>query len=181
MSKIWKKPVQIPEGIEVNIKWNLIKVKWPKWELQYEKLDCVKVEKKENFIELSISNDDDKKFWGLTRSLIANMIEWVVTPYQKKLLIIGVGYGAQLQGKKLILSLGFSHKINYTLPDIVDGAVEQDPKGNTVLTLTSIDKQKIGQVAAEIRDYRKPEPYKGKGVRYFDEIVKLKAGKAAKK
>jgi len=181
MSKIGKKPIQIPEGVEVNIEWNTIKVKWPKWELQMEKLDCVAVEKKENTIIFSISNDDDKKFWGLTRSLVANMVEWVVNSYQKKLLIIGVGYGAQLQGKKLVLSLGFSHKINYMLPDIVDGTIEQDPKGNTVLTLSSIDKQKIGQVAAEIRAYKKPEPYKGKGVRYFDEVVKLKAWKAAKK
>lgn len=94
---------------------------------------------------------------------------------------MGVGFGAVLQGKKLVLSIGFSHKVNFDLPELIDAEVTQDPKGDTIVTFTSIDKQLVGEVAAKIRAFRKPEPYKGKGIRYFGEVVKLKAGKAAKK
>jgi len=181
MSKIGKKPIAIPEGVDVNIDKNLIKVKWPKGELQFEKLDCVKVTKKDTEVVCSIDDDDNKKFWGLTRTLIFNMIEGVVNGYEKKLLIMWVGYGVQQQWNKLVLSLGFSHKVDFQVPDEVSVVVEQDPKWNSIITLKSIDKQKVWEVAAKIRSLRKPEPYKGKGVRYFDEVVKLKAGKTAGK
>ena len=181
MSKIGKKPIVIPEGVDVQLEGKLVKVKWPKWELSYETLDVVKVEKKENEIAVTIDHDDNKKFWGLTRTLIANMIEGVTQGYEKKLLVMGVWYGAKLQGRNLELSVGYSHKVNYSVPDSIEIATEQDPKGNTIITLKSIDKQKLGEVTAKIRAFKKPEPYKGKGIRYFDEYIKLKPGKAAKK
>ncbi|MCK9467455.1 MAG: 50S ribosomal protein L6 [Candidatus Absconditabacterales bacterium] len=181
MSKIGKKSINIPNGVEVTIENNLVVVKGPKGELSEKILDCVDIKKEENEIRLSVKNIDDRKFRGLSRSLIANMIEGVTNGYEKKLLIMGVGYGAQLQGNKLVLSLGFSHKINYELDKNVEAKVEQDPKGNTIITLNSINKQLLGEVASKIRGFRKPEPYKGKGIRYFDEFVKLKAGKTAGK
>jgi len=179
MSKIGKKPVIIPEGVEVSLEGKLVKVKWPKGELSYETLKEVFVKKEENTIIVSIDHDDNKKFWGLTRTLIANMIEGVTKWYEKKLLILGVWYGAKLQWKNIELSLWFSHKVNYTFPDSLNAIVEQDPKWNSIVTITWIDKQLVGEVAAKIRAYRKPEPYKGKWIRYFGEEIKLKPGKAA--
>lgn len=180
MSKIWKKPIVIPEWVEVSIENNIVKLKGSKWELSETILDCVKVNKEENTIITSINNEDNKKFRGLSRTLIANMIEWVTQWYQKKLMIIGVGYGAQVQGTNLLLSLGLSHKVNYTIPQGISITAEQDPKWNTILTLNWIDKQLLWEVAAKIRSYKTPEPYKGKGIRYIDEVIKLKAGKSAK-
>lgn len=180
MSKIWKKPITIPAGVEVSIDNNLVKVKWPKWELTQKILDCVKVEKNDDQIVLSISKDEDKQFRGLSRTLIANMIEWVTNWYEKKLLIIWVWYSWQVQWRTLVLSLGFAHKVNYAIPAGVEMKTEQDPKWNTVIIINSIDKQLLWEVAAKIRSYKKPEPYKGKWIRYFDEFIKLKPGKSAK-
>jgi large subunit ribosomal protein L6 len=181
MSKIWKKPINIPSWVEVTIDNNIVTVKWPKWELSEKILDCVSVKKEENNVILSINNIDDGKFRWLSRTLIANMIEGVINWYEKKLLVMGVWYGAQLQWNKLVLSLGFSHKVNYELPNNVKVKVELDPKWNSIITLNSIDKQLLGEIASKIRGFKKPEPYKWKGVRYFDEFVKLKAGKSAGK
>lgn len=181
MSKIWKKPIIIPEWVEITIEKNLVKVKWPKWELSQDILDCVSIKKEENTIITSIKNDDDKKFRGLSRTLIANMVEWVTKWFEKKLMIMWVWYGAQLQGKTLILSIGFSHKVNYEVPNTINIKTEQDPKWNTIITLDGIDKQLIWEVAAKIRAYKKPEPYKGKWIRYINEVIKLKAGKSAGK
>ncbi len=181
MSKIWKKPIIIPQWVEVIIEKGLVKVKWPKWELSQDVLNCVSIKKEENTIVTSIKDDDDKKFRGLTRTLIANMIEWVTQWFGKQLMIMWVWYGAQLQGKTLILSIGFSHKVNYEVPNNINIKVEQDPKWNTIVTLDGIDKQLVWEVAAKIRGYKKPEPYKGKWIRYIDEVVKLKAGKSAGK
>jgi len=181
MSKIGKLPIIIPEGVEININNALVKVKWPKGELEYKTLDCITLKQKENTLIVTVDKPENNKFWWLTRTLIANMVEGVIKEFEKKLHIIGVGYGAQLQGKKLVLSLGLSHKIEFEFPENIKASVEQDPKGNTILTMTSIDKQLVGEVAAKIRSFRKPEPYKGKGIRYFGEQIKLKAGKTAKK
>lgn len=181
MSKIGKKPITIPEGVEITIEKGLVKVKGPKWELSQKVLDCVDIKKEWNEIITSIKNDDDRKFRGLTRSLIANMVEWVTQWYEKKLIIMWVGYWAQIQWTKLVLSIGLSHKINYDIPQGIAIQSEQDPKWNTILTLNGIDKQFVWQAAAKIRGYKKPEPYKGKGIRYTDEVVKLKAGKSAGK
>lgn len=129
----------------------------------------------------TIVDDSKKNLWGLSRTLVANMISGVSEGFQKKLLIIGVGYSAKVEGKKLQLSLGFAHKVPYDIPEGIDIQVEQDAKGNTILIISGIDKELVGEVAAKIRGFRKPEPYKGKGIRYFDEFVKIKAGKSAKK
>lgn len=181
MSKIGKKPIQIPEWVEVTLDKQVVKVKGPKGDLEYTLLKGVKVDVKEWEVHISTTGDDDlNKFWGLTRSLVANMVEGVSQGYEKKLHIIGVGYWAQLAGKKLTLSLGLSHKVDFELPAEIDGKVDQDPKGNSVVTLSGIDKQLVGEVAAKIKLLRKPEPYKGKGIRYFGEEIKLKPGKAAK-
>jgi large subunit ribosomal protein L6 len=180
MSKIWKKPIIIPAGVEVTVENNNVKVKWPKWELSEKILDCVKIEKWENEITLSISDEEDKKFRGLSRTLIANMIEWVTNWYEKKLLIIWVWYGWQVQWRTLVLSLWYAHKVNYQIPAWIEMKTEQDPKWNTIIILNSINKQLIWEVAAKIRAYKKPEPYKGKWIRYFDEFIKLKPGKSAK-
>ena len=181
MSKIWKNPIIIPEWVEITIENNLVKVKGPKWDLSQTILDCVTIKKEENTIVTSIKDDNDKKFRGLSRTLIANMIDGVTAWYEKKLMIIWVWFWAQVQWQKLILSIGFSHKVNYDVPTQITIKEEQDPKGNTILTLNGIDKQLIWEVAAKIRSYKKPEPYKGKGIRYFDEVIKLKAGKSAGK
>ena len=180
MSKIWKKPITIPAGVEVTIDNNLVKVKWPKWELSEKILDCVKVEIEDNQVVCSISNDEDKQFRGLSRTLIANMIEWVTNWYEKKLLIIWVWFNGQVQWRTLVLSLWFAHKVNYQIPEWVEIKTEQDAKWNTILILNSINKQLVWEVAAKIRAYKKPEPYKWKWIRYFDEFIKLKPGKSAK-
>lgn len=181
MSKIWRKPITIPSWVDVMIENNLVTVKWPKGTLFQKILDCVIMENKDGALLFSIKNEDDKNFWWLSRTLVANMIEGVTEWYEKKLLIIWVGYSAQVQWKKLSLSLWLSHKVEYNVPDGIEIKSEQDPKWNTVLTLIGIDKQLIWEVASKIRSYKKPEPYKWKGVRYFDEFVKIKPGKSASK
>lgn len=181
MSKIGKKPISIPNGVEISINNNVVTVKWPKGELSQTILDCVILTKDENSITLSVNEDINRKFWGLSRTLIQNMITWVTNAYEKKLLIMWVGYGVQLQWNKLVLSLGLSHKINYDLPNWIDAKVEQDPKWNTIITLNSINKQLLWEVASKIRWLKKPEPYKGKWIRYIDEFIKLKPGKSAGK
>ncbi len=181
MSKIGKKPIQIPEGVELVLNNGVVTVKWPKGELSYTLIDGVSVEQKDNEIVVSTDGSDDlNKFWWLTRSLLSNMVEGVSKGYERKLHIIGVGYGAQLAWTTLTLSLWLSHKVNFELPAGIEGKVEQDPKGNSIVTLSGIDKQFVGEVAAKIKSFRTPEPYKGKGIRYYGEEIKLKPGKAAK-
>jgi len=141
----------------------------------------VNVKMEGNEITVSIDDDSNKNLRGLSRTLINNMIVGVSQGYEKKLLIIGVGYGAQVSGKKVIFSLGYAHKVDFPLPEGVEVVAEQDPKGNTILTITGYNKEVVGEVAAKMRLLKKPEPYKGKGIRYFDEFVKIKAGKSAKK
>lgn len=181
MSKIWKKPIIIPDGVEVTIEKNLIKVKWPKWELSYNFLDCVNLKKEEKELIVEVLDDEKRNIWGLTRTLISNMVEWVTNWYEKKLLVTWVWYLAKLEWNKLVLSLGLSHKVNFEVPKDIEVAVDQDPKWNSIITMKSIDKQNLWEVAANIRFLRPPEPYKGKWIRYFDEVIKLKAGKSAKK
>jgi large subunit ribosomal protein L6 len=141
----------------------------------------VLLKKEENEITVSIENDSFKNLRGLSRTLINNMIVGVSQGYEKKLLIIGVGYNAQASGKEVIFSLGYAHKVNFPIPQGIEVKTEQDIKGNTVITINGYDKALVGEVAATMRQLKKPEPYKGKGIRYFDEFIKLKAGKSAKK
>ncbi len=181
MSKIGKKPIVIKDGVEVTINNKKVIIKGPKWELSYDLLDGVNAKVNEGALEVTIENDEKKNLRGLTRTLISNMVEWVTAGFEKKLLVIWVWYAAKKEGNSIQLSLWLSHKVKFDIPSSMQFEVEQDAKGNYVVTLKSIDKQHLGEVASKIRDLRKPEPYKGKGIRYFDEVVKLKAGKTAKK
>ena len=181
MSKIGKKSIALPSGVEVTINGKEVSVKGGKGTLSYTLLDGVNAEITNGEVVVTIDSDDKKNLWGLSRTLIANMVEGVSKGYEKKLQVLGVGYTAKLQGTNLQLALGFSHPVVFPMPKAVTAAVVKDPKGNDIITLTSIDKELIGETAAKIRALKAPEPYKGKGIRYFDEVVKLKAGKAAKK
>ena len=181
MSKIGKKPLVIPQGVEVDLKETVVQVKGPKGTLDLNLPYGVKVEKNESELVFSILDDQYKNLWGLARTLVANMVEGVSNGYERKLLIIGVGYSAKVEGKTLVLSLGYAHKVNFLIPERIEIRTEQDPKGNTVVFISGISKELVGEVAAKVRSMKKPEPYKGKGIRYFDEFVKIKPGKSAKK
>ncbi len=179
MSRIGKQPIPVPNGVTVTVNPdNTVIVKGPKGELSAKISPRIKVEIADQITVTRQSEDkEDRSLHGLSRTLIANMCEGVTNGFSKKLEIIGVGYRAQVQGNKVTLNLGHSHPIDYALPEGI--TIEQDKDKKNILTISGIDKQKVGQVAAEIRSFRKPEPYKGKGVRYIDEYVAMKAGKAA--
>lgn len=181
MSRIGKSPITVPDGVEVTIADHHIKIKGPKGELEYTFLPLVEVLYKDNQIVISRKNDDkeSRSAHGLTRALINNMIIGASEGFEKRLEIIGVGYRAQASGKKITLNLGFSHPIDYEAPEGV--TIEMDKENKNIIIVSGIDKQKVGEVAAQIRKYRLPEPYKGKGIRYIDEYVHRKAGKAAVK
>ncbi len=179
MSRIGKKIIELPSGVEIKISDDLITVKGPKGELTQKLHSFVKVEKQEDGLVVTVSNPeqkDGKAIWGLFNRLINNMVIGTTKEFQKKLEVIGVGFKVNLQGQKLVLNLGFSHPVEYTLPRGISGAVEKN-----IITIIGIDKQLVGEVAAQIRRLKKPEPYKGKGIRYLGEIVKKKVGKAAAK
>jgi len=181
MSRIGKKPVAIPSGVIVEVSGSAVKVKGPKGELTYEHLPEVTVVVEGETVIIKRKNDtaQSRAYHGLTRQLIANMVQGVSEGYEKQLEIIGVGYKAQAKGKSVTLNLGYSHPIEYTAPEGVE--ISQDEKNKNILIIRGIDKQRVGQAAADIRAFRKPEPYKGKGVRYIDEEVRRKVGKAAVK
>ena len=183
MSRIGKKPVLIPEGVNIELKSDerYIKVKWPKWELEYKWPEWVIVSLEDNKILVNIEDEDYKNLWWLVRTLINNMIEWVTKGFQKKLVVVGVWYNAKVQWNKLVLNLWYSHPVEYEIPEGISITTEKDTKWNDVIVVSWIDKQLVGQTAAVIRSFRKPEPYKGKWIRYIDEVIKLKAGKQAKK
>lgn len=178
MSRIGRQPVQIPEGVTVEIKGGEIKVKGPKGELKQRIRSEIKVEKKNNQILVSrkVENKLGRSLHGLIRTLIANMIKGVTEGWSKTLKLVGTGYRAKLEGEKLVLSVGFSHPV---VVKPVEG-LQFEVKGNDTIRVLGIDKALVGQVAAEIRKIRPPEPYKGKGIRYEGEEVKRKPGKAAK-
>jgi large subunit ribosomal protein L6 len=180
MSRIGKKPIEIPKGVNVEIKAGVIKVKGPKGELSWNYPDRIKVSVNGGNIsvEKSVNSKIERALHGLTRSIISNMVEGVSQGYQKGLEIVGVGYRAQLMGNKLIFTLGYSHPIEFQLPEGIKASV--DPK-QTQITLLGIDKQQLGQVAGSLRSLRFPDAYKGKGIRYIGEKLKLKVGKAGKK
>lgn len=177
MSRVGKQPIVLPEGVQVEIRGSDVSVKGPKGVLSRTVHPQVEVTKENQTLKVIALRDDVKAFHGLTRSLLNNMVIGVSQGFSKTLKLIGVGYRAQVKGKELHLNLGFSHDVIYPLPEGIQCTVEK----NTLCTLSGIDKELVGQVAATIRDYRKPEPYHGKGVRYLDERVVLKAGKSAKK
>ncbi|MEJ0079978.1 MAG: 50S ribosomal protein L6 [Puia sp.] len=184
MSRIGKKPVVIPSGITVTVGTdNTITVKGPKGELKQAIDRDIKVEVKDSKIEISRPTDQirHRALHGLYRSLLSNMVKGVSEGYKRQLELIGVGFKASNQGNLLDLALGFSHNIIFEIPKELKLATAQEKGENPKIMLEGTDKQLIGQVAAKIRGLRKPEPYKGKGVRYTGEIVRKKAGKAAGK
>ena len=181
MSKIGKNPIQLPEGVNVDINGSLLSIKGPKWTSSLQLYPWITAKVEENQIVVICQDIALSSFWGTMRSLISNMVEGVLTGYTQKLQVIGVGFDASIQWNMITFKLGYAHTVPFAVPEGVEAKVEKDPKGNAVITLTSHDKQLIGQTAAQIRALRKPEPYKGKWIRYFNEVVKLKAGKTAKK
>jgi large subunit ribosomal protein L6 len=178
MSRIGKEPINIASGVKLELEGNTVKVKGPNGELNYALRDEVSVEVEGSVVRVVRKNDSRiaRSVHGLTRTLIANMLKGVSEGFEKRLKIVGVGYRAEVKGNTLNITLGYSHPINYELPKGINAAVEKQ----TSITLKGADKQLVGQVAAEIRAFRPPEPYKGKGVKYADEFIRRKAGKAAK-
>ena len=177
MSRIGVKPIAVPAGVEVTINNKDVSVKGPKGTLSMTVMDTVNVEFKDAVITVTRASDNDKAAHGLTRSLIANMVIGVTEGFTKKLEINGVGYRAAKQGNKLNLTVGYSHPVE--IFDTEDVTIEV-PDQNTIL-VKGADKQKVGQMAAEIREIRPPEPYKGKGIKYADEHIRRKEGKAGGK
>ncbi len=175
MSRIGKKPVQVPAGITASVDGQKVSAKGPKGELFFVANDEIKLELKDNAVSVTPVNDskDARSKWGMSRTMIENIFKGVKEGYERKLEINGVGYRAALQGKNLQLQLGFSHDVVYEPPQGITIAV---PKP-TEIVVTGINKQQVGQVAAEIREYRGPEPYKGKGVKYAGERIVRKEGK----
>ena len=179
MSRIGLKPIELPKGVEVNIDSNnIVTVKGPKGTLseRIHKDMLIKNEETSIVVERPTDNKKHKSLHGLSRTLISNMVEGVVKGYEKKLQLVGVGYRANKQGNKLVLSLGFSHPIEMADPE---GVTTEVPT-QTEIIIKGIDKQIVGNYAAKIRELRKPEPYKGKGVKYSDEIIRRKEGKTGK-
>ncbi len=176
MSRIGKKTILIPEGTEVKIDGRDVFVKGKKGELSRIFRPEVLIEIKDNnlSVSLKIENKSNKKYWGLSRTLLANMIEGVNNGYKKQLQIEGVGYRAEMEGENINLRLGFSHIVSFKKPEGINFSVERN-----IITVEGIDKEKVGLIAAKIRDIRPPEPYKGKGIRYVGEKVRRKQGKKA--
>jgi len=178
MSKIGKMPIPIPEKVNVEINGNTVMVKGPKGSLEQVFRPEIKVKKKQGKIIVSAKKENrvSRSLHGLTRSLIANMVKGVIGGYDKVLELHGVGYRAKMEGGTLRLRVGFSHPVRIEPPKGIEFEVE----GKDVVTVKGIDKQLVGQTAAKIRDVRPPDAYKGKGIRYKGEVIKLKPGKAAK-
>jgi large subunit ribosomal protein L6 len=175
MSRIGKKPVAIPGGVTAAVNGQEVKVKGPKGELKHVLVDSIMAKLDKDGVAVTPREDskEARAMWGMSRTLIANLVAGVTEGFTKKLEITGVGYRAAVQGSNLQLQLGYSHDIAYPIPQ---GIQIQCPKP-TEIVITGIDKQKVGQVAAEIRRYRPPEPYKGKGIKYSGEFILRKEGK----
>lgn len=176
MSRIGKKPILIPDGVEVKIEGQKVTVKGSKGELSYEVRPEIKVEMKQGNIFTSIQKEkkESKAFWGLARALIFNMIQGVTVGYEKKLEIQGVGFKAAIEGEELVLNVGFSHSVKVKIPKEIAVSVEKN-----IIIVSGINKGLVGQLAANIRKVKPPEPYKGKGIRYVGEVVRKKLGKKA--
>lgn len=180
MSRIGKLPIAIPNGVKVTVSpENVVTVKGPKGEIKKTMHPNIDIAIEENLAIVTRKNDEkqNRSLHGLTRSLVNNMVLGVTEGYEKKLELVGVGYRAQLQGKKLVLNLGFSHLVEIEAKE----GIEFQLDGVSKITVKGIDKELVGDVAADIRSWRKPEPYKGKGIKYENEIVRRKEGKTGKK
>lgn len=180
MSRIGKKLIDLPDSVNIKLEGGSVRVKGPNGELSWTCPAVLEVSLEDRKIQVKRSSDSktDRSLHGLARSLIANMVIGVSKGYERVLELSGVGYRAQVQGAKLMMTLGYSHPVEYDLPTGISAAVDQK---QTTITLKGADKQQLGQAAANIRGLRPPDVYKGKGVRYSGERIKLKAGKAGKK
>lgn len=176
MSRVGKKPIKIPPKVEVKVKDHQVLVKGPQGELSQKIPSEIEVEVKEQKVIVSpkVKTKRTRAFWGLTRSLIANMVEGVSKGFEKKLELRGVGYRAKKEGDHLVLQVGFTHPVKIKQPPGIEFSVEKN-----IITISGIDKQMVGEISAKIRSIRPPEPYKGKGIRYLGEKVKRKVGKKA--
>ena len=178
MSRVGKKPIVIPNGVEVKINDNVVDIKSSKGQLQVEIPQQVKVAQENDSLVFTIANLDNKlegALWGLARSLVNNAVVGVTEGFSKSLELNGVGFKVALQGKKLVLNVGFSHPVEFDVPEGIVIEVEKNQ-----IKVSGISKQLVGQTAAEIRAIKKPEPYKGKGIKYIDEQIRRKAGKVVK-
>jgi large subunit ribosomal protein L6 len=178
MPRVGKKPIMIPSGVEVTIDGQHMSVKGPKGVLSFTFHHRVIFDKKDNQIDVAVHKPDEKRsreLWGTSRVLAANMVEGVTKGFSKQLEISGVGFRAALSGKKLTLQVGFSHPVDFPIPDGIEAKVEKN-----IISISGIDKQLVGETAARIRAIKKPEPYKGKGIKYVGEIIRRKAGKVVK-
>ena len=175
MSRIAKEPVSIPANVEVDLSASDVSIKGPLGKLQRSISSDVTIEHKDDNLLVKVANESKQAsaMSGTMRSLLANMVQGVSKGYEKKLLLVGVGYRAKADKENLNLTLGFSHPVVYKLPE----GIKAETPSQTEIVIKGIDKQKVGQVAAEVRAYRKPEPYKGKGVRYADEVIVMKEAK----
>jgi len=180
MSRIGRKPIQIPDSVDVRVEDRKVTVKGPKGQLSYNLPEGIGVTVDNKTVIVTRDSDVSKQraLHGLVRSLISNMVTGVSQGFTKTLEIYGVGYRAQLSGNKLILNVGYSHPVEFALPEGIKASVDEK---QTTITLHGIDKQLVGQVAANLRAIRPPDAYKGKGIRYKDEVLKLKPGKTGKK
>ena len=180
MSRIGKKEIQLPKGVDVKHDAGSITVKGPKGSLTTAIVPGIGVKVENNVVAFTRTNDEGKTraFHGLMRALVANNVHGVTEGFKRELDIVGVGYRAEVKGREIVFQLGYSHPVRFPIPQGIDVAI--DAKTNHI-TITGIDKQKGGQVAAEIRGLREPDPYKGKGIKYSDEVIRRKAGKAAGK
>jgi large subunit ribosomal protein L6 len=179
MSRIGRKPIPVPSGVEINIDGQTVRVKGPKGELSHTVAEPITVEREDGVVYVSRPNDERraKELHGLSRTLVANMVVGVTEGYRKSLEINGTGYRVQQKGADLEFALGFSHPVVVAAPNGITFTVERP----TLFHVSGIDKQQVGEVAANIRKIRPPEPYKGKGVKYQGEVIRRKAGKAGKK
>lgn len=179
MSRVGKLPVVLPKGVEAKINGNIIEFKSDKHTRTLDTLGNVQVRSEEGKLLFTPKDESkqSKAFWGTYRVLANNIVQGLTKGFEKNLEITGVGYRAALKGKSLELLLGYSHPINFDIPEDITVAVDK----NVLISIKGVDKQLVGEVAAKIRDFRPPEPYKGKGVRYSDEVLLKKAGKTAKK
>lgn len=178
MSRIGKQPIFLPSGVAATIDHGTVVVKGPKGELKQSLHAHVNAELVDGVLKVSVrdvTDKHDRALWGLFRALIQNMVNGVSLGFEKKLEVNGVGYKAQVSGKKLVLNLGYSHPIEFQIPDGIAITVEKN-----IITIGGSDKQRVGEIASQIRAFRKPEPYKGKGIKYSDEHVRRKVGKVMK-
>jgi len=177
VSRVGKIPISIPDGVSIDFKNNYVTAKGPKGELGVQIHPDMKLTLKDGTLTVDRPSEskEHRSLHGLSRTLVANIVQGITSGFEKRLEIVGVGYRAELKGKKLLISVGYSHQILYIPPESIEAAVE----GNNVVIIRGIDKVLVGQVAAKIRSFRPPEPYKGKGIRYADEVVRKKAGKTA--